>query len=193
MKTLLSSLKLTVVFCVLLFLGYVLLLWGFAAIVKQNNGKAELLTLNKKIVGAANVGQKFTQAKYFVGRPSAVDYDGSHSGGSNKGPSNKEYLEEVNMRINKFLVTHPYLNKKDIPSELVTASGSGLDPDISPLAAYIQVPRIAKVRGLSEDVIKKIIFEHTKRPLIGQPHIHVLELNIALDNITNNHAISITY
>ena len=185
MKTLLSSFKLTIVFCVLLFVGYVLVLWGFAAVVKPNHGKAELVILNKKTVGAANIGQKFTQAKYFLGRPSTVDYDGSHSGGSNKGTSNKEYLQEVNMRITEFLATHPYLNKKDIPSELVTSSGSGLDPDISPLAANIQIRRIAEVRGLPENVIKKIVFEHTKRPLLGQPHIDVLELNIALDNETN--------
>lgn len=181
MKTLLSSFRFTIVFCVLLFVGYVLVLWGIAAVVEPNHGNAELVTLNKKTVGAALVGQKFTQAKYFLGRPSAVDYDGSHSGGSNKGPSNKEYLQEVNMSLNKFLAAHPYLNKKDIPSELVTSSGSGLDPDISPLAAKIQIRRIAEVRGLPENVIKRIVLEHTQHPLLGPPHIHVLELNIALD------------
>ena len=187
MKTLLSSFRFTIVFCVLLFVGYVLVLWGIAAVVKPNHGNAELVTLNKKTVGAVLVGQKFTQAKYFVGRPSAVDYDGSHSGGSNKGPSNKEYLQEVNMSLNKFMATHPYLNKKNIPSELVTSSGSGLDPDISPLAANIQIRRIAKMRGLPENVIKKIVLVHTKRPLLGPPLIHVLDLTLALDSETNKY------
>lgn len=182
MKTLITSLKLTVAFCVLLFVGYVLVLWGFAAVVKPNHGAAEVVTFNEKVVGATNVGQPFTQPQYFWGRPSAVDYDGGGSGGSNKGPSNPEYLQEVQNRIDAFLAAHPYLDKKELPSELVTASGSGLDPHLSPAAAMVQVRRVAQARGLSEETVKQIVVEQTKCPLVGQPYVNVLELNVALDS-----------
>lgn len=182
MKTLITSLKFTLTFCVLLFAGYVLILWGFAAVINPNHGEAELLTLNGRIVGAANVGQPFTQMNYFWGRPSAVGYNAAGSGGSNKGPSNEAYLGEVQTRIALFIDAHPYLNKKELPSELVTASGSGLDPHISPRAAEVQIRRVAEARAVPEEVIKKIVAEQTHRPLPGQPYINVLELNIALDN-----------
>lgn len=183
MKTILSSIKFTIAFCIILFVGYVLVLWGFAGLIKPNHGEAEVVTLNGKIVGVANVGQQFTDMKYFWGRPSSVGYDGGGSGGSNKGPSNVEYLQEVQTRIDTFLVAHPYLEKKNLPSELVTASGSGLDPHISPMAAEVQIRRVAEERGLSIDAVKKTVAEQTKKALIGQPYINVLELNIALDNI----------
>ena len=185
MKTLLSSLKFTVLFCVLLFGGYVLVLWGFSAIVKPHHGEAELITLNGKVVGAQNVGQQFSKNIYFWGRPSAVNYDGGSSGASNKGTTNEEYLEQVKTRIDSFLVAHPYLEKKDIPSELVTASGSGLDPHISPMAAEIQIQRVAQARGLSIAAVKKIVAEQTHKPLVGQPYVNILELNVALDHDFN--------
>lgn len=186
MKSLITSLKFTVLFCVLIFVGYVLVLWGFSAIVKPYYGEAELVALNGNVVGAKNVGQQFSKNIYFWGRPSAVDYDGGGSGGSNKGTSNEEYLEEVKIRIDSFLVAHPYLEKKDIPSELVTASGSGLDPHISPLAAEVQIQRVAQARGLDVETVKKIVAEQTHKPLIGQPYVNLLQLNVALDNGTNN-------
>lgn len=186
MKTIFASIKITVAFCVILFAGYVLVLWGFAALVKPNHGEAELLTLNEQVVGAANVGQQFTDTTYFWGRPSAVDYNGSGSGGSNKGPSNPEYLEEVNQRIETFLVAHPYLERENLPSELVTASGSGLDPHISPEAAAVQVKRVAQARGMSQQAVEQVVANSTKAPLFGKKYVNVLDLNIALDNEKNN-------
>lgn len=174
------------IFSILLFVGYVLVLWGFSAVVKGYHGKVELIKLNNKVVGAVNIGQQFTRKSYFWGRPSAVNYNGSNSGGSNKSSSNPEYIHEIKTRIDRFLVAHPYLEKKSIPSELVTASGSGLDPHISPAAAEIQIRRVAIARGLSINAVKKIVEKQTHRPLIGPPTINVLKLNVALDNSTNN-------
>ena len=186
MKTILISIKITVAFCVILFFGYVMILWGFAGIVSPNKGEAEVVTLDGKIVGAANVGQQFSDMKYFWGRPSAVDYNGGGSGGSNKGASNPDYLKEVNIRIEKFLESHPYLERKDLPSELVTASASGLDPHISPIAAEVQINRVADARKINKERIMEIVVNSTHIPLVGQSYINVLELNIALDNINAN-------
>ena len=121
---------------------------------------------------------------YFWGRPSAVDYNAAGSAGSNKGPSNADYLAEVKKRINTFLIAHPYLKKSDIPSDMVTASGSGLDPNISPQGALIQVKRVAEVRKLSVEKVKKIVEKMTNKPTVmGTETVNVLELNVALDQL----------
>ena len=179
----------TLAFCVILFVGYVMVLWGFARVITPNKGAAETLSLNGNVVGAANVGQQFSEMNYFWGRPSAVDYNGAGSGGSNKAASNPTYLKEVDMRIAKFLESHPYLERKDLPSELVTASASGLDPHISPVAAEVQIRRIAEVRNIKEARIAEIVACATHKPLVGQPYINVLELNIALDRADNQQEI----
>ncbi len=186
MKTLLKSLKITLAFSLLLAVVYVFVLWAFAQIVTPKKGNAEVLKLNGKIVGAANIGQSFTQDIYFWGRPSCAGngYDAANSSGSNKAPTNPEYLKEVEKRIDNFLIHHPYLKRKDVPAEMVTASGSGLDPDITPTCAYIQVKRIAKARNRSEESIKKLIDAAIENPflgLFGTKKINVLKLNTALD------------
>ena len=114
-------------------------------------GDGEKIKVNGKVVGYAKIGQKFTQDKYFWSRPSAVDYNAAGSGGSNKGPSNPEYLKTVQDRIDSFLIHNPGIKKNEIPAEMVTASGSGLDPDISVEGAYVQVSRIAKARNIPEN------------------------------------------
>ena len=136
-----------------------------------------------------NVGQSFTQDKYFWSRPSAVDYNAAGSGGSNKGPSNPEYLAEVQARIDTFLVHNPGIEKTEIPADLVTASGSGLDPHISVQAAKVQVKRIAEIRELSENTLLQLIQKNTEKPLLGllgTERINVLKLNLDLDNLSNN-------
>lgn len=107
----------------------------------------------------ANVGQQFTKDIYFWGRPSHAGdgYDASSSSGSNKGPTNEEYLADVNIRIDSFLKKHPYLERKDVPSEMVTASASGLDPHITPESAYVQVKRVAKARGMEEGAVRSLV------------------------------------
>lgn len=184
MKNLWISLKITLAMCVLLTVGYVLVLRLTAAVASPNDGEAALVELDGKIVGAANVGQIFTDSIYFWSRPSAVDYNGGGSGGSNKAVTNPEYLAEVEERIDAFLAAHPYLSREDVPSEMVTASGSGLDPDISPRGAEVQIPRVAKARGMSEDEVRRIIDEVTQKPwlgLFGTYKVNVMKLNVALD------------
>lgn len=181
MKNLWISIKVTLAFCVLLFTGYVLVLWGVAAIAKPNHGEAELVTLNGTVVGASNVGQQFTDSTHFWSRPSAVDYDGGGSGGSNKGVTNAEYLAEVEARIEAFLVAHPYLDRAQVPSEMVTASGSGLDPHISPASARVQVQRVATARGIAPQELEQLITQVQQSALIGTSFVNVLKLNVALD------------
>ena len=182
-KNLLISLKLTVVMILLCAVLYPLLI---AAVGKATpgGGKGETLSVDGKIVGYERVGQKFTEDKYFQGRPSAVDYNGAGSAGSNKGPSNPDYLKIVQDRIDSFLAHNPGIKKEEIPADLVTASGSGLDPHISPASAYVQVKRIATVRGLTEEKVKALVDEHVDKSMLGGPSVvHVLKLNIALDKL----------
>lgn len=181
MKNFLISIKITIAFCIVLFVGYVLVLWAVAGVTQPNAGRAEVVTLNGKVVGASNVGQQFTDTKYFWSRPSNVDYDGGASGGSNKGPTNPEYLAEVEVRIEAFLVNHPSLDRSQVPSEMVTASGSGLDPHISPASAKVQAERVAKARGVTVEEINNLISELQQSSIVGPSFINVLKLNIALD------------
>lgn len=184
MKNLWISLKFTLAMCVVLTIGYVLVLRLTAAVASPNDGEAPVVELNGKVVGAANVGQQFTDNRYFWGRPSVVDYNGGASGGSNKGTNNAEYLSEVEARINAFLEAHPYLERKDVPAEMVTASASGLDPDISPRGAEVQIRRVAEARGMSEEQVREIVEQTIQKPwlgLFGTCKVNVLKLNIALD------------
>lgn len=186
MKNFLISIKITFAFCVIFFVSYVLVLWALAAVVSPNSGKAVVLTSDGTVVGAQNVGQVFTSIDYFWSRPSVVDYDGSGSGGSNKGINNPDYITEVEARIDTFLVAHPYLNRSKVPSEMVTASGSGLDPHISVAAANVQIQRVAEARGIGQNNVKQLVDSLTENPFIGVPVINVLMLNIALDEKYNN-------
>lgn len=188
MKNLWISVKITLAMCLLLGVGYVLVLRGVSALAGPNGGQAETLTLDGRVVGAANVGQQFTGGRYFWGRPSAVDYNGGGSGGSNKATTNPEYLAEVEQRVQDFLAAHPYLSRGEVPSEMVTASGSGLDPDISPRGAEVQIRRVAAARGMSEAEVKKIVEENIHKPwlgLFGTYKVNVLKLNVALDTAQN--------
>jgi len=180
-----SAIRLTIV-CAVFFMGiYTLLIW-VAAQFAPASGRGETVVHNNKVRGYALIGQKFTEDKYFWGRPSAVDYNAAGSGGSNKGPTNPEYLEEVQQRIDSFLAHHPYLAKQDIPSDLVTASGAGLDPHISVQAAYVQVKRIAAARNIPEAKLRTLVEQHIEKPLLGifgPAKVKVLTLNIDLDNL----------
>lgn len=179
------SLKLTLVFIILCAVLYPLFIAGVAKLA-PGGGKGETVTVDGKVVGYANIGQKFTEDRYFWGRPSAVDYNAAGSAGSNKGPSNPDYLKQVQERIDSFLVHNPTVKKEEIPAELVTASGSGLDPDLSPAGAKVQVKRIATVRKLNEQRILFLIEKQTEQPLLGMfgpAKVNVLKLNIELDKL----------
>jgi len=177
------AIRLTVVLLVLLSVIYPLVVAGIATFA-PGGGKGETITVNGRVVGYKRVGQAFTEDRYFNSRPSAVDYNAAGSGGSNKGPSNADYLKTVQARIDTFLAHNPGVRKEDIPSELVTASGSGLDPDLSPAGAKIQIARIAKIRGISADRLNQLVDEHTEGPLLGlfgPSKVNVLQVNVALD------------
>ena len=179
------SVKLTLVFIIICSVLYPLFI---AAIAKMapGGGKGETVSVNGKVVGYANIGQKFTDDKYFWSRPSAVDYNAAGSAGSNKGPTNPDYLKDVQSRIDSFLVHNPSVKKEEIPAELVTASGSGLDPDLSPEGAKVQVKRIAAVRKIDEVKILGLIDKQTEKPLLGMfgpAKVNVLKLNIELDKL----------
>lgn len=185
MKNLFISLKLTLALLIICVVIFPLIIAG-VSLLTPGGGKGETISVNGKVVGYANVGQKFTEDKYFWGRPSAVDYNAAGSAGSNKGPSNADYLKTVQDRIDTFLVHNPGIQQSAVPAEMVTASGSGLDPDISPASAYVQVKRIAAVRGLPEDKVKSLVAAHVEKPLfgmLGPSKINVLRLNVALDEV----------
>ncbi|MBP7514173.1 MAG: K(+)-transporting ATPase subunit C [Flavobacteriales bacterium] len=188
MKTYLTpALRMTAVMLVLCCGIYTLIVWGFAGIAGPKSGEAELIERDGKPIGAALVGQLFTNDGYFQGRPSAIDYNASGSSGSNKGPSNPDYLATVQARIDTFLVHNPGVQRSAIPSDLVTASGSGLDPHLSVQAAHVQAKRIAAARGMSEDTVLKLIDDNTDGPLmgvLGTTTVNVLQLNLALDAAT---------
>ena len=186
-KNLLISLKLTVVMLIICSLLYPLLIAGIGK-ASPGGGKGRTVLVNGKVVGYEDVGQKFMDDKYFLGRPSAADYNAAGSAGSNKGPSNPDYLKIVQDRIDTFLVHNPGIRKDEIPADLVTASGSGLDPDISPAAAYVQVKRIAAVRNLPETQVKELVDRHVDKSLmgLGPDKVNVLKLNIDLDNASKH-------
>lgn len=186
MKTyLLQSIKLTVILLVILSGLYPLVIAGIGKFT-PGHGDGETVTYNGRVVGYANIGQKFTKDKYFWSRPSAANYQADAGAGSNKGPTNPDYLKDVKARIDTFLKHNPDVRRDEIPAELVTASGSGLDPDLSPAGAKVQVARIAKTRSLSPEQVLKIIDDNTQKPLLGlfgPPKVNVLKMNVALDEL----------
>jgi K+-transporting ATPase ATPase C chain len=179
----LPAIKLTLI-CIFLFCGlYTLLILGIAQ-AAPNKGGGQTITLNGKTVGYQLEGQSFTADKYFNSRPSSASYNAAGSSGSNKGPSNPEYLKSVSDRIDSILVHNPTVTKAEIPSDLVTASGSGLDPDISLQAAKIQVNRIAQLRNINKDEINTLIEQQKYHSVFnGIEKLNVLSLNLALDQL----------
>lgn len=184
-QNILPAVKLTL-FCLVVFSGfYSLLILGIAQ-AAPGKGEGTTVVLHNKVIGYALEGQSFTADKYFNGRPSAAGYNAAASSGSNKGPSNPDYLKTVNDRIDSFLVHNPTVQKKDIPADLVTASGSGLDPDISLQGAMVQADRIARERNISRKKIIELIQANTERSVMnGIAKINVLKINFALDKLTN--------
>ena len=180
-----QSLRLTLVLIVLLCVLYPLSI-AFAGKFSKGNGGGEKITRNGKVTGYALLGQSFTNPAYFWGRPSAVGYNAAGSAGSNKGPSNEDYLKEVSNRIDTLLKYNPTIKKADIPADMVTASGSGLDPNISEQGAIIQIKRIAAIRKIDERKIAELVVKNTQGPFLGMfgpSSVNVLKLNLALDEI----------
>ena len=183
-KNILIAIWMTLATTVLLGIVYPIVVTGLAQILFPRQANGELIRANGKIIGSRLIGQPFTSRGYFYSRPSAAGtagYDPTASGGSNLGPTNKSLLDRVSAQVNTLQPENP---DTPIPADLVTTSGSGLDPDISPAAAQFQVPRVAQERGISEDEVRALVKKHTQgRQLgfLGEPRVNVLELNLDLN------------
>jgi potassium-transporting ATPase KdpC subunit len=180
-----TSIRFTIVTTLLVGIGYPLLVTGIAEAVFPRKAAGSLILKDGQVIGSELLAQSFTAEKYFHPRPSAAGngYDATSSGGSNLAQSNKALVDRIQGSIDQLSKENP---DKPVPIDLVTTSGSGLDPDITPDAAYFQAPRVAKARGLSEDRVRQLIGEHiTGRQLgfLGEPRVNVLDLNLELDKI----------
>ena len=179
-------------------LVYPLAMTGIAKVILPRQAEGSLIERDGKVIGSALIGQEFKDDKYFHGRPSATSapdpndaaktvpapYNAANSGGSNLGPSNKALIDRVQADIDALKKENP---SQPVPTDLVTTSSSGLDPDISPEAAYFQVPRVAKVRNLPEARVRQLVNEHIQERflgILGEARVNVLQLNIALDGLS---------
>lgn len=167
---------------------YPLLVTGLAQVLFPWKANGSIIERNGKSVGSALIGQNFSSPRYFWGRPSATSpypYNGAFSSGSNSGPSNPDFLATVQQRVNTIKASCAG-NNALVPVDLVTASASGLDPEISPLAALYQIPRIAKARNIPEEVLHILVERNTQERfgmILGEPRVNVLQLNLALDTL----------
>ena len=182
-KNLLISVLMTIATTVLLGIIYPLVVTGLAQLFFKDKANGQLIVQNGKIVGSHIIGQAFVGPGYFHSRPSAAGngYDAANSNGSQLGPTNQHLIDRVNADVATNQADHP---AQPVPVDLITASASGLDPDISPAAAEFQVSRVAQQRGVSEDQVKRLVQEHTlprQLGLLGEPRVNVLELNLDLD------------
>ena len=189
LQNLLISLKLFLILTVLTGIVYPLSMTGLAQAVFPSQASGSIIMVSGVPIGSSLIGQNFSQVEYFHGRPSAAGekgYDGTSSGGSNLGPSNQKLLDAVTSNLNQIRKENGLSQTAKIPSDLVLTSGSGLDPDISPSAAYLQVDRVARARNLSVEEIRQLVDKNVKEPqlgLFGNPRVNVLELNLSLDRL----------
>ncbi len=185
-KSLSTAIRFTLVTTLLLGIGYPLLVTGFAQLTLKHQANGELITRNGVVVGSALIGQNFSSDKYFHSRPSAAGngYDAANSSGSNFAQSNQKLVTRIQGDVAKASSDNP---SQPVPIDLVTTSGSGLDPDITPAAALYQVHRLAQARNLSDEQVARLVNEHiTQRQFgfLGEPRVNVLQLNLALDALS---------
>jgi K+-transporting ATPase ATPase C chain len=200
LKEIRPALMVMVALVVITGLAYPLAMTGIAEVLFPDQAQGSLITRDGKVIGSALIGQEFKDDKYFHGRPSATTtadpadasktvpapYNAASSAGSNLGPTSKALIDRVKGDLATAQADNP---STPVPIDLVTTSGSGLDPDISPDAALFQVPRVAKARNMPEDSVRKLVNDRTQQPLanvLGEPRVNVLALNLALDQLASN-------
>ncbi len=194
MRTFITALVATAVLTVLTGIIYPLAVFGIAQTIFPRQAGGSIIVASNKVVGSSLIGQNFSSPKYFQSRPSAAGdkgYDAANSGGSNLGPTNKALIDAVKLRLKNLVESNPGIDPRQVPIDLVTASGSGLDPEISPAAADLQVARVAHARGLSEDQVRQLIADNTRSRsvgIFGEPGVNVLLLNLALDRAAGTHS-----
>jgi K+-transporting ATPase ATPase C chain len=184
-RNLITAILYTLVTTVLFGLVYPYAVTGIAQLLFKDKANGQLLQQNGQLVGSRIIGQPFTAPGYFHSRPSSAGngYDAANSSGSNYAPTNKKLIDRVASDVAALQLDHP---NTDVPIDLVTSSGSGLDPDITPAAAEFQVSRIARERHLDEEAVRRLVAQHTQgRQLgfLGEPRVNVLELNLGLDHL----------
>jgi K+-transporting ATPase ATPase C chain len=188
-KNLSVAIRFTMVTTIVFGLGYPLLVTGLSQLIFPKQANGSLIEKNGQVIGSRLLAQGFSGDKYFHPRPSAAGngYDPLASGGSNLGPTNQTLVARVQQDVAKWQQENP---GKAIPSDLVTASGSGLDPDISPASAEFQVPRVARARGMSVEDVRRFVRKHTQGRqlgIFGEARVNVLELNLELDEAATGH------
>lgn len=182
-----TSLRVTIVSVILLGLIYPLVMTGIAQALFPRQANGSLVTINGKVVGSTIIGQLWTKPQYFQGRPSAAGkgYDPTSTGGTNLGPTSKKLIKATKATIAGLKKENPDASGPP-PMDLVTSSGSGIDPDISPEAAYWEAPRVAKARNMSLTAVNALVARHVQGRtfgFLGEPHVNVLQLNLALDGL----------
>lgn len=204
MKTLKQSIMVSIVLLILCGFIYPVAMTGLSQLIFNKQANGSIVQFSGKDAGSILLGQNFTDARFFIGRISAVNYNtyttagvqsggndkkvynGVSSGSSNLAPSNKQLVDRVKKDMDDFLKSHPGLKKEDIPTDLLTSSGSGLDPDISPKAADIQIPAVSKASGISEADLTHIVNKYTEGRtlgIFGEPRVNVLKVNLEIANI----------
>ena len=181
-----TSILFTLVTAILFGLGYPLLMTGLAKVLFHHQADGSLILKDGQVIGSELIAQSFTSDKYFHPRPSAAGngYDAQNSGGSNLAQSNQALVTRIQGDIDKLAAQN---QGKPVPIDMVTTSGSGLDPDITPDNAYYQVARVAQARGIDQDRLRKLVADNTtprQLGLLGEPRVNVLELNLALDQLS---------
>jgi K+-transporting ATPase ATPase C chain len=184
-RNLVNAVLMTIATTIVFGIIYPFVVTALAQLLFPDQANGQLIRRGDQVIGSRLIGQPFTSARYFHPRPSAAGngYDAANSGGSNLGPTNQKLLDRVKVSVDAAQSENPNI---PVPVDLVTTSGSGLDPDISPASAYFQVPRVARAREVSEERLRELVAGHVQPRtigILGEPRVNVLELNLALDQL----------